>query len=185
MVYEFNAAERLWNNVISNRTYNLETPDKLIMDQMGMFAQRKVKNVVDIGSGLGRHVNLLSQHGYSVLGIDISISALQSTRESVMFSSRTHLTMGNISSLPIKSGRFCLALVWRMLHLNRKCQIERAVKEINRILRTNGILLCSVRSVSNSLFFDARKNGKEIEPNTFVMKSRGINGLLYHFFSLA
>ena len=109
MVYEFNTAERLWDNVISNRTYNLETPDKLIIDKMGMFEQRKVRKVVDIGCGLGRHVNLLSQHGYSVLGIDISISALQSTRESMMFSSRTHLTIGNISSLPIKSGQFLLS----------------------------------------------------------------------------
>ncbi len=184
MVYELNEAERLWDNVISNRTYNLEEPDKLVMDRMEMLKQKKVRNVVDIGCGLGRHVNLLSQYGYSVLGIDISNSALQSTRDSVTFSSRTHLAMGNISSLPIKSDQFCLALVWRMLHLNTKSQIELGLKEINRILRTNGILLCSVRSISNSLFFDAKESGEEVEPNTFVMKSKSINGLLYHFFSL-
>ncbi len=174
----------LWENMISKRTYRLDTPDYLIREKMKMFREWKIENVLDIGCGLGRHVHLFAKYGYQVLGLDVALSALRNTRQSTISNSPVQLANGDVSTLPIKSGSFSLALAWRMLHLNRRKQIEISLREIERVLRPNGIVMCSVRSTINSLYYQAKDSGHEVEQNTFVMKSENIHGLTYHFFSL-
>lgn len=183
MVYELNRSCKLWESMISNRTYCLETPDSFIAQKLNMFKEWKIKNVLDIGCGLGRHVQLFAKYGYHVSGLDIALSALNSTRKSTISTSMVHLANADVSALPIKSESFSLALAWRMLHLNTRKQIEISLREIHRVLQEDGILMCSLRSTCNSLYFQARDSGQEVEPNTFIMKSENIEGLLYHFFS--
>lgn len=183
MVSESNRSGKLWDDMISNKTYCLERPDNLITQRMSMFREWKIENVLDIGCGLGRHVQMFAEYGYQVLGLDIAFSALRSTRESTSPPSIVQLANGDVSALPIKSDSFSLAIAWRMLHLNTRKQIEISLREIKRVLRSNGILMCSVRSTLNNLYFQAKDNGQEVEHNTFIMKSDNIKGLAYHFFS--
>ncbi len=184
MESESNIFGKQWDNMLSNKTYCLETPDNLIMQKMSMFKELKIENILDIGCGLGRHVHLFAKYGYNVLGLDVAFTALCRTRKSTVFTSMVQLANGDVSALPIKSNSFSLAVAWRMLHLNTRKQIEISLREIQRVLRSNGILMCSVRSTFNSLYFQAKDSGQELEHNTFIMKSDNINGLVYHFFSL-
>lgn len=183
MVSKINGPGKLWDDMISNKTYCLETPDNLITQRMSMFRKWKIENVLDIGCGLGRHVQMFAKYGFQVLGLDIALSALKCTRESTSPTSIVQLANGDVSALPIKSDSFSLAIAWRMLHLNTRKQIEISLREIHRVLMSDGILMCSVRSTFNSLYFQAKNNGQEVEHNTFIMKSENINGLSYHFFS--
>ena len=174
---------QLWDRTIATGAYDLEIPDEFVIRSINMFQREGVKKILDIGCGLGRHIHMLVERGYPVLGIDIAFSSIKKSLIKVASCPLAYLTLSDVTSLSVKSDQFCLALAWRMLHLNTKEQINSALEEIHRVLRPNGIILCSVRSTSNSLFFKAKENGEEVEENTFVMKTRGIDGLLYHFFT--
>ena len=44
------------------------------------FERRGCQRVLDVGCGNGRHTVALTQHGFDVTGLDISISGLRETR---------------------------------------------------------------------------------------------------------
>ncbi|MEE8431983.1 MAG: class I SAM-dependent methyltransferase [Candidatus Desulfatibia sp.] len=178
-----NKTTSLWETVISEGTYHLEMPDELVIRSINMFKRESPKKILDVGCGLGRHIQLFAERGHTVLGVDIALSAIRKSRVKAVPYPRAYLALCDVTHLPVSSNQFCLVLAWRMLHLNDKDHIDDALKDIHRILRPNGIIICSVRSTSNTLYFKGKREGREIEPGTFVIDVGGIAGLIYHFFS--
>ncbi|QXE92666.1 class I SAM-dependent methyltransferase [Geomonas subterranea] len=172
-----------WDQVITSRRYGLESPDEIVVKSIDRFKGMGVKRVIDVGCGLGRHVALFAEHGFSVLGLDISANAVATSLEQVTAYPGAHVIAGDATRMEVASDSFDLALAWRMIHLGQTNQIDVMLREINRVLRPGGALFCSVRSTSNALYPKARAQGREIEQDTFVMGSEGLDGLVYHFFT--
>lgn len=173
----------MWDQVICDGIYKLEMPDELVIRAINMFQREGPKKILDIGCGLGRHIQMFVERGHTVLGMDIAESAIKKSHIKVALYPKAYLALGDVTQLALRSDNFCLALAWRMLHLNTEEQIEKALKEINRILRPNGIVVCSVRSTTNTLYYKSRENGTEIEPNTYKILNGPLEGLVYHFFT--
>src|SRR5660398_195256 len=134
----------------------------------------KKGRLLDAGCGSGKYSLPLRMRGFEVVGIDVSLKALQMLRES---SKTRELDIGivaaNVFQLPFPDGSFDIIWCYGVLqHLLLK-EREFAAREFRRILRKEGILFLEVFGKD-----DMRYGGIEVEPDTF---SRS-NGIVYHYF---
>lgn len=171
-----------WDKLIREGKFRLEVPDKLVVESTSLFLRSGIKRILDLGCGLGRHIDHFSRLGYPVVGMDISPKAMQMAKNLLQNRPKAFLSQGDVLNLPFADKTFCMVLAWRMLHLNDSGHIRQALKETARVTRPDGLFYCSLRSTSNVLFRMGKDEGEEVEKNTFIMGQGDLEGLTYHFF---
>ncbi|MGA2192344.1 MAG: class I SAM-dependent methyltransferase [Nitrospirota bacterium] len=174
--------KRSWDDVLGT-SYKLETPDGHVAGLLPFFVENRVDRVLDLGCGLGRHFRHYGSHGFRIVGLDISEKAVRAAR--LTSPGKGCLTRADMSRLPFKDGSFDLIIIWRVVHLAKMTAIADTIKEIKRVLKKDGFLYASLRSVNNTLYSIGKNEGTEIEKNTFSMGPGSLSGLTYHFFSEA
>jgi SAM-dependent methyltransferase len=144
------------------------------------FRRRKVRRVLDLGCGNGRHVVFLARAGFAVAGLDISISGLRLTQQWLAQEGlRADLALADFRApLPLESGAFDALLSTQVIHHARLAEVRQAIAEIHRLLAPGGLAVISVA---------ARKDEGlpyiEGEPGTFIPQSGPERGLPHHLFS--
>jgi len=130
--------------------------------------------LLDAGCGSGKYSIPLKMRGFDVVGMDVSLNALRMLSESKKSrDAGIDILAGNIFQLPFNAGSFDIVWCYGVLqHLLFK-ERESAIREFQRILRTEGLLFIEVFGKD-----DMRYGGIEVEPDTF---SRS-NGIVYHYF---
>lgn len=124
------------------------------------FWLRKIKlltgnadRILEIGSGLGYLLQYLEKDR-SVIGVDISMDALQIARKSTS----VPLLEASAGDLPLKEGCFSLAVALDLVeHLPRP---ERFFAETRRVLKKGGVFILSTPNPSS---FGARVKGRKEE----------------------
>ena len=110
-----------------------------------ILREKEVKTVLDLGCGTGKTTREIARLGYRVVSYDISVSMLALARER----SPTGLFVkGESSILPFPSHSFDLVVTNGVWH--HFADIESTLKEIGRILRSDGIL--AVLGENNALY---------------------------------
>lgn len=96
--------------------------------------------VLDVGCGSGRYARDLRRTGHQIAGLDISLSQLQQAAP--------HLptVCGSALELPYRSNTFSACLLIMAIHQLAENQRARALLEIHRVLRANGLLFIKTRS---------------------------------------
>lgn len=99
---------------------------------------------LDVGCGIGAHSIRLAKGGFSVLAIDFSESILQKAElnlQSHGLLSKIKLQRENILSLSFADETFDYILCWGVLmHIP---DIDKAISELDRVLRNDGVLVIS------------------------------------------
>jgi len=173
--------EEAWENIFQEKKYCLLNPDPWVIERLKEFRAVDKGIYIDVGCGLGRHLEPLFMEYKSCVGLDISRTAAETTR------GRTNpsisIIRGSMTNLPFSNGAANVILTWRCIYLLKIDQIEQAISEIYRVLRPGGYLLCSIRSTTNTLYYVGREKGKQIEPGTFRYPVEEFQGATYHFFT--
>ncbi len=133
--------------------------------------------ILDAGSGNGRYLGELSKH-YSVIGADVSLTALGSSRTQLARSCRFAEHVGaSVHALPFKSGSFDGIICYGVLQHLFKEEREVAVMEFSRLLNSGGFIFFEAFGCE-----DMRCGGEPsnlFEEKTFSRK----NGIIYHYFT--
>lgn len=97
----------------------------------------KSKNILEIGSGYGKNLLLLKEHGYdNVQGIENSRNAYEISKQKI-----DNNTLGDITKTNYNDSKFDAIIDIGCLHcIDHKYQ-EKAVKEVLRILKKDGLLI--------------------------------------------
>ena len=173
--------EKSWDDIIKSGKYSLSKPDPWVIQKLLEFRKTDGGAYLDLGCGLGRHVEpLIAGPGIS-LGLDCALSAVQATSRRTDPPSIT--VQASMTDMPFKDGAFGTILAWRAIYLLQNAQIDEAISEVYRVLRNGGHILCSIRSTTNTLYFVGKEKGKELEPGTFKFPDDEFRGAVYHFFS--
>lgn len=133
--------------------------------------------VLDAGSGNGRYLGELARY-YKATGIDISLTALYSSRAQLARSGRfaEHLR-ASIHKLPFKARSFDGILCYGVLqHLFRE-EREATVMEFMRVLREGGFVF--FEAFGSEDMRCGRGSSTPFEKSTFVRQNR----LIYHYFT--
>ncbi len=172
--------KKSWDNILKKGKYSLNDPDPWVIEKLKEFRKTDGGAYLDLGCGLGRHLEpMISIPGMS-LGLDCSASAVKVTCNRTQGSP---VIQGSMTDLPFKNNSFGTILAWRAIYLLKIEQIERAINEVYRVLQPGGRLLCSIRSTTNTLYYVGQEKGHQIEPGTFYYPNDEFQGAVYHFFS--
>ncbi len=108
--------------------------------------------VLDIGCGNGFHAMYLAQHGFDVLGIDVSTKAIAyAKKHAARDEAKLKFKVMDAEHLDKLQEQFDLIIEWGVLHFIPFAKRKSHIKTIARRLNTNGIYV--------SLSFDVE--GKE------------------------
>ena len=169
-----------WNGVFKTRGKFFTDPHEDMPDVVTLFDKKKVRKVLDLGSGSGRHVVYLAQHGFSVYGFDKSLVGLDITREWLKSEGLTaDLRAGEMTAaLPYEDDFFDAVISIQVIHHAVLADIKRIVAEIRRILKTSGLIFITFPSLRNQA-----REYEEIESGTFVPLDGMEKGLPHHYFT--
>jgi len=106
------------------------------------------KDCLDLGSGAGRHSRYIAEKGIDVTAIDLSEIGVEKTKEVLKDFPNSKVLIGDIHNLPFKDGSFDSLVCNRVLDYNDDAGLEIAFAEIERVVKDGGIVLITVRSIS-------------------------------------
>lgn len=110
------------------------------------------KKILDLGCGTGVYAKILTKKGARLKGIDISEKEIEIARKE---SPDVEFIIGNAEKLPYKSKEFDIVL--SCLVLEHFKDWNNVLKEVNRVLKKNGLFVFSIGNpVSNCI----RKKGR-------------------------
>jgi SAM-dependent methyltransferase len=106
--------------------------------------------LLDIGCGTGRAVLGLSQKGYIVTGIDLSLPMLQAGRS---LGADMQLGGANLLALPFANGLFSASLMFfgALQHIPGRHNRRRALAEMARVVKPGGHLILGLDNLAPAL----------------------------------
>lgn len=112
---------------------NLEMPTTL-----KLLGNVKDKKILDVGCGPGLYAKKLTKKSAKVKGIDLSEELIKIARQE---NPKLDFKVGDIEKLPYKNSEFDIVLATLVLgHLSNW---DKALKEINRVLKKEGVFVFS------------------------------------------
>ena len=101
----------------------------------------KGKKVLEIGTGSGTDARHVIARGGLYTGVNVDWGSTALTRSALaVFSLAGTMVQSNATQLPFKSETFDIVYTFGVLH--HIPEVDRAIAEIHRILKTGGTLLC-------------------------------------------
>ena len=151
------------------------------------FKKRKVKRVLDLGCGTGRHVIYLAKKGFEVYGLDISAHGIKTTKEWLKKEKlKASLRIGDIyKKLPYKNNFFDAVISVQTLHHARIRDIRRLIKEIERVLKPGGLIFVTVTKRRPKKLVPKERlwKMKLIAPRTYIPLTGDEKGLIHYYFN--
>lgn len=164
-----------WNKVYT-KGYKPEI-DESMPKVVELLKTYRVTTVLDLGCGSGRHSVYLADQGFSVYGIDIADKGIQKAGQRLRNSGlHAVLTTGSIfRRLPYDTNFFDSIVSAKVLHHGRIEDIRKAIKEIKRVLKPEGVMYVSVRRPPSK----NQGTSTEVAPRTYV-RTTGIPHYMFN-----
>lgn len=157
-----NGFVKMWDNW-SKRRSSVPVYDLWLDDYKDILEHNKYNEILDLGCGIVADTLYLIERGYNVLSCDFSTEALKSIQDNIPNSKTLYLDM--MKKFPIEDNTYSLIIADLSLHYFDNETTIHIMREIKRILKSNGILLSRVASV-NDFNFGAGL-GEELEKNYY------------------
>lgn len=158
-------------------------PSDSVINFLPHLKKFSAHTVLDLGCGTGRNALFLGQQGFTVVGVDISKTALQVAHRKIKKAKLYHaiLMQGDIADLPFPSQNFEAIISINVIHHAKINNIKKIVNEIYRVLRDDGIGLVTVGSDLDYKF----GKGRRLEKKTYELGEgiHGETGIIHHFFN--
>lgn len=137
-----------WDKIYKeNKSYGASLDYMLEMAKV--FRERKVKRILDLGCGSGKHTIYLAKKGFEVYGFDISQNAIETARELIKNENmKIDFKTGSMyKKLPYVDNFFDAVISVRVLNHGRINQIKKTIKELERVLKPKGLIFISVHRI--------------------------------------
>jgi len=176
--------EKVWDKFYEDGTYLMWVPGECLVQFVAKEIERKkrkVKRILDVGCGNGRHLIYMAKKGFNLFGIDISQKSLQILQDWLNREGlQAKLKKASVTQIPYPDEYFDVVVCLGILdHILIK-DAQKGIQEIERTLVSKGILFLGLRSDRDT----ECGQGKEIEEKTFLLPGDVEGNLPQHFFSL-
>jgi len=143
----------------------LRQPVPFVVEELPALKRLRIKSVLDLGCGTGRHCIYLAKKGFDVIGVDVSKSALKMAKEWALKEKLKNVSFvsGTMTNIPFSKGHFDAAISVSVIHHAVKKDITQTLAEVHRVLKKNGLFCANVASVKDPRYGE----GEEVEDNTF------------------
>lgn len=186
---------RQWNKIFKQYGKVFTKTQEDLPEIVKIFKKHNIKKVLDLGCGSGRHTVYLARKNFRVYGIDIAEEGIKIAKEWLKREKlQANLKVGSIyKKLPYKDNFFDAIISSNTIHHAKIKDIRKAVKEIERVLRPNGLIFITVRKRKFKKFWPKftiiEKYGKQktrykvIGHRTYIPLEGGEKGLIHYLFN--
>lgn len=170
--------EFVWNGIYHKQGEVQKGILPTVVETEKSFHDHKVKKVLDLGCGMGRHSIYLKEAGFEVTACDISEKAVETTKkkfESLGY--QLDASVCDMRKLPFKKNTFDAVLcVWTSGHGTLQ-DMKKHAAEMLRVVKEDGIIYIDYPSIEDERY----GIGKEIEANTFLDNMPGEEKIPHHY----
>jgi ubiquinone/menaquinone biosynthesis C-methylase UbiE len=129
---------------------------------------RGAKQVMDVGTGIGRHALAYARGGFDVTATDASSTGLEElVRSAAAQNLDVEVHEARFTELPVEDASKDHVLAWNVLYHGDGDVVQKAFNECRRVLRSDGTFQLTMLSKRNRAF----GIGNEVRPDTFVDES--------------
>lgn len=136
-----------WDKKYQEKGRILKNPQDDIPRISKIFKEGGIKRILDLGCGSGRNLVYLAKQGFNVYGIDIAKSGIKITKDWLKNENlKGNLKIGDMyQRLPYSNNFFDAIISIQTLHHGKINKIRKLIKEMERILKPNGLVFITVR----------------------------------------
>ncbi|TKX28876.1 class I SAM-dependent methyltransferase [Campylobacter aviculae] len=147
---------------------------------------KKDDQILDLGCGGGRNVKFLAENDFIAYGVDYSANGIKATQELLdLHKLKAELKIASVDDIPYEDEKFDGVICYGVLYYNPKEVIEKAAKEIYRVLKKGGIAYVVIRSLKDYRYLNNEKISKYevlIEEKDSSKSAFKENGMKMYFF---
>ena len=160
-----------------NRNYWLE-PDKSVVELVDSLDKTKIKDILDLGCGIGRHAFYLVEAGCNVTAVDSSPNALRVLRRQMTEEGTDIKAMeGDYSQDLFPGESFDMVLAFNVLYHGYYEQFKDAIRLIYKWLRPCGIFFFTCPTRRD----DKYGSGELVAPHTYAPVNSIHPGDIHYF----
>ncbi len=154
-------------------------PSSAAINSLTLLKEKNIKNIVELGAGLGRDTIFFAKNSIHVTALDYSSSAIKVIKQKANENNLLDLVSAKVfdirKKLPFKENSvdLCFSHMLYCMALSN-FDLENLNKEIFRILKPDGINIYTVRHTGDGDY----KNGVHIGEDLYEN-----DGFIVHFFS--
>jgi cyclopropane fatty-acyl-phospholipid synthase-like methyltransferase len=171
---------KVWEKIFQEKGKVFTEPHEDMNTVVQTLRKQRAKKILDLGSGSGRHVIYFSKKGFSVYGLDHSLSGLDMTKKWLKEEGfHAELVAQEITdNFPWKDNFFDAVIAIQVIHHADIATIKEIISEVERVVKKNGFIFITVPKLKNQ-----GENFKQIEPNTYIPLDGLEKGLPHHIFT--
>ncbi|EAJ9404882.1 class I SAM-dependent methyltransferase [Campylobacter jejuni] len=177
--------QQKWHELHADKRHQPRYPSNDLVS----FVFRNFKSgdkILDLGCGAGRHVKFLVENGFKAFGVDYSENGIKATQELLKtYNLQADLKVSSVDDIPYEDESFDGLLCYGVLYYNSKEVIEKAAKEIYRVLKKDGVAYIVVRSIKDYRYLNNEKISKYevfVNENDISKSAFKENGMKMYFF---
>jgi ubiquinone/menaquinone biosynthesis C-methylase UbiE len=172
-----------WDLIYKQYGSWLQEPHNDMPKVVELFLQNRVKTVLDIGCGAGRHVVYLAGHGFTVFGLDSSDEAVKMSREALnKIGLKANLMIASMyEKLLYPANHFDAIICTKALNHNTIDKIRRTIAEMERVLKPGGVVFIVVTKSRKILPNMKQKREAEIIAERTLIPKTGREIGVIHF----
>ena len=170
--------ELIWNEIYNNQGEVQSEVLPTVNDMIEIFKKEKIKKILDLGCGTGRHSIFLAQNGFDVTASDISGRGLEVTKQKAKKNGlRIETVCNDMREIPFKDETFdAVVCTWVSGHGTLE-DMKKHASEMMRVVRNGGIVFVDYQSKEDEHY----GIGIEIEENTFINNMQGEEKIPHHY----
>lgn len=173
-----------WECIYEKRGKYFLKPYEGIQKIAAILKTKKVKKVLDLGCGSGRHLVYFAKRGFDMYGIDSSATGIAIAKKWLKTAHlKAHFNVQDIyQKLPYKSKFFDAIISTQVLHHNYPDNVKNLIKEMERVLKDNGMLFFTVPKFRHKRQKE-RLPLKKVGYRTYLPMDGMEKGLLHFYFT--
>jgi len=154
-------------------------PSEAAINTLKILKKEKIKNIVELGAGLGRDTIFFAQNLINVKALDYSSAAIKIINKKILKNKLSNLISAKIfdvrKKLPFEDSSIeaCFSHMLYCMALSTS-EIKYLNSEICRILKPGGINIYTVRHIGDGDYKNGTYRGEDLYEN---------DGFIIHFFS--
>jgi len=136
-----------WENEFREGWKNGEQPNRHLLYFLEKYQSKIGPEVLDIGSGDGRHLLPLARLGYQVTGLELTTAGILASQKKLNgYHNQVKLVQGVFHKLPFEKDAFDSAISVQALHYNNWSGALKSFSEISRVLKPESLFFFRARS---------------------------------------
>ena len=175
-----------WDKIFKDHGYFFVDPHEDMSRLVSLFREHRVRRILDVGCGTGRHLVYFARNGFDVHGFDSSVHALSLAEKWLQEESLTADICEHCMerTFPYLDSHFDAVISIQVIHHNLVRDILLTISEIERVTRSQGYIFITVPVLGQQpSVYDDGWQLQPIEEGTYIPQSEPESGLLHHYFT--